>query len=251
MIMTSQTQPPNFFLEGSPFLQHPLLTAERTAREIDLAEAVFNLDSGSHLLDIGCGFGRHSIELARRGYRVTGVDPAAAMIVEAQKRALRAGVRVEFLQEEGECFTIAEPADGAICLFTSLGQISERGENSGLVHAVFKALKPGGRFLVEVPQRKTAVQQLKLQEQFGDEEQMTFIRREYDSNRRVVSEEFRIVNANDQARFLLVYRLFDQRELETLLQKAGFAPVAAYGNYQRSALREEDAIMLLVAEKKG
>ncbi|VAW34300.1 hypothetical protein MNBD_CHLOROFLEXI01-407, partial [hydrothermal vent metagenome] len=86
----------NFFTEGSPFLNHPLLTAVRTAQEVDFIEDQFKLPTGAHILDVGCGFGRHSIELARRGFAVTGIDPAAAMIAAAQKRAAETAVSIDF-----------------------------------------------------------------------------------------------------------------------------------------------------------
>jgi len=63
----------NFFEPGSPFLKHPLLTPERTAAEIDFILSVLPLEAGDRILDIGCGFGRHSHELARRGFDVLGI----------------------------------------------------------------------------------------------------------------------------------------------------------------------------------
>ncbi|HFQ94718.1 MAG TPA: class I SAM-dependent methyltransferase, partial [Anaerolineae bacterium] len=163
----------NFFEEGSPFLNHPLLTAERTAVETNFLESQLRLPPGARILDVGCGFGRHSIELARRGYTVTGIDPAAAMIAAAQERAKEAAVSVDFRQARGEEFTTAVPFDAAICLFTSLGQMGPDGDNSALVSRVYDALKPGGLFVVEVPQRDTAVTQLRPSDKFGDGERYT------------------------------------------------------------------------------
>ena len=239
---------PNFFEEGSPFLKHPLLTAERTAREIDFIEELLNAASGARILDVGCGFGRHSIELARRGYEVSGIDTSTALIAEARKRAVDAGVSVDFHLEWGERFFTDQPYDAAICLFTSLGQITEQGENSGLVDTVFAALKPGAHFVVEVPQRETAVRQLKTQEKLGGGSRVAFVQRAYDANTQVMSEEFRIVREHEQRTYLLKYRLFDHPELEALLAKAGFINISAYGDYQGTALSSEDPSMVLVAQ---
>ena len=78
---------PNFFSPGSPYLDHPLLTPERTAAEIDFVLAQTALPPGARLLDVGCGPGRHSLELARRGYQVMGIDPSGAMIAAAKRTA--------------------------------------------------------------------------------------------------------------------------------------------------------------------
>ena len=60
----------NFFEHGSPYLQHPLLTPERTAEEVDFILSILPVEPGDKFLDIGCGFGRHSLELALRGFSV-------------------------------------------------------------------------------------------------------------------------------------------------------------------------------------
>ena len=68
-----------------------------TVKEADFLVEELNLPPRSRILDIGCGTGRHSIELARRGYQVTGVDISSGMLTEAKKRAEEAGVSVEWV----------------------------------------------------------------------------------------------------------------------------------------------------------
>ena len=251
MVTNLASKTPNFFEEGTPYLHHPLLTAERTTQEIDFVEPLLNTGQGGRLLDMGCGFGRHSVELARRGYEVTGIDPSTTLISEADCRASEIGVAVDFRTGLGERFRSDRPYDGAICLFTSLGQIGEQGENSGLVERVYAALKPGGRFVVEVPQRETAVRHLKADEKFGEGNRATIVSRVYDADTRVVSESFRVVNENDDHTYLLKYRLFDRDELEAHFEAAGFVIVSIFGDYDGASLNEEQAIMLLVAEKEA
>jgi D-alanine-D-alanine ligase len=251
MMMSATVTTPNFFDAGSPFLKHPLLTAERTAQEIDFIEDYLTVSPGACILDVGCGFGRHSIELARRGYKVTGIDPSAALIAEARKQAAEAGVSCDFRQERGESFSTDRSYDGAICLFTTLGQISDQGENSGLVEQVHSALKTGANIVVEVPQREMAVSQLKAQERFGGEKRKAFVHRVYNSQARVISEEFRIVGEHEEHTYLLKYKLYDRPELETLLARAGFVVVSAYGDYLGTVLSTEHPTMLMVARKRS
>ncbi|MEM7028839.1 MAG: class I SAM-dependent methyltransferase, partial [Chloroflexota bacterium] len=191
-------QHPNFFSENSPFLQHPLLTPERTAQEVAFIVSQLGLSSGARILDIGCGFGRHSIALSEYGYQVTGIDPAEAMITAAKYRARGEENSVEFHQIRGEDFTTDQLYAGAICLFTSLGQISASGENSRLVERAYQALELGGKFIVEVPQREVAVQQLKPTDRFGSDETYTDITRQYNAGTHTVTEEFILVAPDSQ-----------------------------------------------------
>jgi SAM-dependent methyltransferase len=243
------TQTNNFFEEGSPFLNHPLLTAERTAVEVDFIKTQLHLFSEARILDVGCGFGRHSIELARRGFAVMGIDPAAAMIAAARKRAVESAVSVDFRQARGEQFTTDVPFDAAICLFTSLGQIGPDGENSGLVGRVYDALQPGGLFMVEVPQRDTAVAQLRPADQFGEGERFTAVTRQYNPSDQSVTETFRLVTPEKNRSYSLHYRLYSLAELETLLTQAGFTIHATFADYSGTPLTNNQPTMILIGEK--
>jgi SAM-dependent methyltransferase len=206
---------------------------------------------GSPFLNVGCGFGRHAIEFGRRGYQVLAIDSSADMIAAARARAEKENVAVEFRQERGELFLSDTKFDAAICLFTSLGQISEWGENRGLVDSVYAALKKGAQFVVEVPQRETAVRALKPSDHFGIAESYTDVTRQYEPAGKVVSEVFRVVTPHGSQTYLLRYHLFDRAELSARLTAAGFRIEAAYGAYARVPLAEAHPIMLLIARKDG
>ena len=242
---------PNFFEEHSPFLNHPLLTPERTAAEVDFVVDKLSLSPGMRVLDVGCGFGRHSLELARRGYKVLGIDPAPAMISAASQHAgdLFSNDRLSFRCEKGEDFMADLPFDAAIALFTTLGQISEAGDNEGLIGRVYEALVPGGRFLVEVPQRKAAVASLKEHDRFGAGEKYTDVIRQYDSHSHVWTESFHVVDGESTNDFLLQYRLYSWPELEALLLEAGFRSLEDYGGYDGRPRSDESPVMLVSAIK--
>ena len=239
----------SFFRPDSPYLGHPLLTAERSASEVDFLESVWPIKPGARILDVGCGFGRHSVELARRGYAVVGIDPAAAMIEAARRRAAEAAVAVDFRQVHGETFSDPHLFDGAICLFTSLGQVEGGVDNLGLLPKVHRALKNGANFIVEVPQREAAVQQLRPYDRFGSGEAFTEISRSHDDQRHVINEYFRVVNNNNEMKFHLSYRLFTLEELRELLGKAGFIVEHEWGDYVGTKLSTDQPMMLLMARK--
>ncbi len=124
-----------------------------TLREVDFLVELLGLQSGARILDIGCGTGRHSVELSRRGYRLTGVDLSQGMLTEARKAAEAAGVEVEWIKSDATTYRASRPFDAVVCLcegaFCLLGMADDPDAHDGaILRTAFEALRPGGRFVL-------------------------------------------------------------------------------------------------------
>src|SRR5438270_245314 len=117
-------------------------TDEQTRTEADFVEKSLQVGPPAKLLDVPCGGGRHAHELARRGYRMTGVDISPEFLRAA--RAKESSVA----WHERDMRDLPWPAqyDGAYCLGNAFGYLEEE-ENARFVKAVADVLKPGGRFV--------------------------------------------------------------------------------------------------------
>lgn len=241
--MEAEPRVRQFFDEGSPYLGHPLLTAERTAAEIDEIEKLVGSVSG-RVLDVGCGFGRHSIELASRLADVTGIDPSAAMIEAARANAAAANQFVDFICMPAGDFREIARYDLAICLFTSLGQqtISARNDapHTALLERVAKSLRPGGTFVVELFDKERAVPALIETEQLGP----TKVIRSFDKRESTITERFRTQSGDI---YRLIYRVFEKTELADLLYDAGFEVKQVL---DRSLVEPPSTLMTFVAERR-
>ena len=238
----------DFFTDGSPFLRHPLLTTERTRQEIDFLVGALALAPAARVLDLGCGFGRHSIELAHRGYRPLGIDPAPAMIKAASMKAQEAGVEVAFKQIAAEEFTPAEPFGAAICLFTTLGQVApaSQHDNRGLLATAAKSLKADGRFALEIPQKQPTLDALKPDDRFGDDTRYTQVQRSYHAQSGIVTEQFHLVTPSRSQTYDLRYRLFTRTEVSDLLTSAGLRILHCHAGYTCADLTDDSPFMLFI-----
>ena len=81
--------------------------------------SLLKIDPGASILDLCCGPGRHSLELSRRGFSLTGVDRTKSYLEKARKQAETEGLKVEFIQEDMRSFCKSNTFDVVINLFTS------------------------------------------------------------------------------------------------------------------------------------
>src|SRR5262249_41028487 len=144
--------PVAFFDDDYLQLYRPMLTEERTAAEIDFIESALGLPAGARVLDLACGFGRHSIGMALRGYRVTGVDFNPRYLALAREESERRGVTVRWVEADMRELDFAREFDAVYSYFTSFGYFPER-ENERVIERVARSLTPGARFLIDLANR--------------------------------------------------------------------------------------------------
>lgn len=152
--MKTRTAWQEFFDGHAPnYLQNCF--TKNTLAEVDFLIDALGLNAGDSVLDVGCGTGRHAIELARRGYRVTAVDISAGMLEQARKDAQAAGVEVRWRQDDATSFAFSYQFDAVICLcegaFGLLGRSDDPiGQPLAILRRVEAALRPSAKCLFTV-----------------------------------------------------------------------------------------------------
>ncbi len=131
----------------------PVLSLEKTNWEVTCIEKYLKLPAGSTILDLCCGQGRHALLLAQHGYRVTGQDLSASLLNHARAQAERQNLAINWLHEDMRHIPFENEFDAVINLFNSFGYLEERDDDIQVLRQIHKALKPGGRLLIELISR--------------------------------------------------------------------------------------------------
>jgi SAM-dependent methyltransferase len=130
----------------------PFLTPRQTEQEVSFLVDSLNLQPGQRILDVGCGYGRHAMELASRGYRPVGIDLSLPLLIRAADAARRVGVNVDFVHGDMREMTFDGEFDAAYSVFTSFGYFDDE-TNRRVAAGICRALKPGARFVLDLINR--------------------------------------------------------------------------------------------------
>jgi ubiquinone/menaquinone biosynthesis C-methylase UbiE len=119
-----------------------------TVGECDFIEQEVVRDKSIKIIDIGCGTGRHAIELTKRGYTVTGVDLSEAQLARAREKATEAGVTINFQKHDARALPFEDEFQLAIMLCEGGFSLMETDEmNFEILKSATRALKSNGKFI--------------------------------------------------------------------------------------------------------
>jgi len=160
--------------------------AEQTESEIDRALAMTHPPEGGRVLDIACGTGRHSIELASRGFEVTGVDIAEDLIgVAVEEAELKSVEGVSFMQKDLRELDFDQEFDLVLNLNDgAIGYFETEEENHRTFEVIAAALRPGGGNLLQLPNVLYAEAHLPQKTWIAGEGMVELIDHRWDARRR-------------------------------------------------------------------
>ena len=227
------------------------ITQERTQREVDAIVRFLELKSDSAVLDLCCGQGRHSLELARRGYNVVGLDLSETLLEASRQCAKEEGFDVEFIQGDMREIAFEKKFDGIFNFYTAFGYFERDEDNQAVLDAVGGALKPQGRFLLDYPCLETRMAGWKDQEFFEYEDGTVMLHEMIHDifNQTIENKVLYITKDNRRHRTGFTLRHYYGRELQQCFEKAGMKVLGAYGNTEGEPLTNKDIRVLILGEK--
>lgn len=242
-----------FFGEDYLYIYEPVLTSERTRREVDGIVNLLGLPQGSSILDLCCGHGRHAIPLAQRGYQVTGQDLSEVFLREAEKEAQAQGVHVQWVRSDMRNIPFENEFYAAINIFTAFGYLEDQDEDQKVLQQVNKALKPGGLYLLETLHREGLIRHFVPHHiEYYPEGLLVLEERSFDLLASRSEVKITMIYPDGQRReHGFSHRVYTLTELAQMLARAGLEVKAYSGAWDGSELTIDSFRLILLSQKVG
>ena len=226
-----------------------------TLQEVDFIEKEISYNKNLSILDVGCGTGRHSVELAMRGYNVTGFDLSTDQLKAAREKAKKANVNVDFLQMDARKITLTQKFDLAIMLCEGGFSLMETDEeNFEILKNVVNRLRTGGKFIFTCLSVLYPV--FNNLKEFYDKNAVSgsLANNSFDLNTFRDRNTFEFTDDDGNVKVLdCNERYYAPSEISWLLKSLVMKNIGIFGskvgNYSRRQLSVNDFEMLVIAEK--
>ena len=235
------------------------LTPERARREVDFIGSALNLPQaapdatgGARILDLCCGHGRHTVELAAAGYSMVGQDLSVIFLDLAKDAAAARDLQIQFVHADMREIPFEGEFDAIINMFSAFGYFDDDTENQKVLDRVARALKPGGKFLIDLLNTLRIIRNF-LAQSWDELPDGTSVLTKRDYNLLTGNiEELRTYIAPDGSKreVHLVWRLYFYPELAKMLNHADLTPIQVFGNFDGSKYTWDSNRMIVLAEKQ-
>ncbi len=204
--------------------------AEKTPAQVDALERLLGLDAPQRILDVPCGTGRHSLELARRGHRVTGVDLNPKVLEVGRQAAAAEGLAIDFRAQDMRSIEFDAEFDRALCHWGSFGYFNEA-ENADFLRRVARALRPGGKFFLDTLVAETLYPKYTKQDfgyvGEGEQKMRVFQERRFDHDSGRIETLWTFQKDGREESSTISIRIYTYRELRMLCEAVGLKVVSA------------------------
>ena len=219
-----------------------------TCREVDTFSQILNLKSEDSILDLCCGQGRHVLELARRGFKVEGLDRSRYLIQKARAISKKENLSIKFKEGDARKLPYGNDAfDIVMIMGNSFGYFETEKDDLRVLREIYRVLKPWGRLLLDVSDGEYLEKNFQKRSWEWIDKKL-FVCRERslssDSKRLISREVITDVNQGVIADQFYAERLYQKEGLLQLFNDAGFADVAVHGEIVTDSQRNQDLGMM-------
>lgn len=208
------------------------------------------LPPNARVLDLCCGPGRYTLELAHEGFEVVGFDLSEHYLDLARDLARKEGVTAKLIQGDMRELPWANHFDAVINVSTSFGFFESDAENQRVLEAVAKVLKPEGVFLLELGNRDYYLKHFIAKNwQRLDDGSVLLVQREFDYLKSRINSSFEKWHGGEAEKWSQSWRAYTLAELVNMLEQAGLTLTNVFGGWNQKPYNVDASRMVIVSQK--
>lgn len=237
----------DFYTSFRPFFG--LISQSETNAQVRYIIKKLDLKPGRKFLDCPCGIGRISLPLAAKGIRVTGIDIMPSYLDEIAEKAERRGLKIELLRSDMRRINFDSEFDAGGNLWTSFGFFEKESDNRLVVKKMYRALKPGGKFMLHVINRDWIMANFRPRDwhEMGGVKSME--ERYIDYRTSINHGLWRFIKDGEEKAIESPIRLYSLHELIAIFRSAGFVDIESYGSIQDEPVTRHSRMMYVIGTK--
>lgn len=218
--------------------------------QVDQVFNLLDIKPGAVILDLCCGPGRHSLEIARRGHKVIGVDRTAIYLERAKEQMEAENLKIEFVQDDMRTFRREKTFDAALLMYTSFGYFEDPDENQLVLKNIQQSLKVGGTVLIELMGKEILTRSRFCQRDWYEKDGIIFLEeRKLSRDGDWTENHWIMLQDQDRHEYNISYWVYSAAELSKILEDNGFSFVNVYGSLDGAPYDRMARSMVIVGKK--
>jgi SAM-dependent methyltransferase len=222
---------------------------KQASEQVDDLVSLLKPEPYSRVLDLCCGVGRHSLELARRGFKVTGVDLTERYLNEAKKKAKERRLKIDFVHEDMRKFVRPDSFDFVINMFTSFGYFEKLEDDKKVAKNIYKSLKKGCNFLIDMTGKEILSRIFRERDWYEIEDTLVLEERKLKEHWSGIETRWIMFKDDKRKEVKFSLRLYSAVELINLLKECGFSGVEIYGDLKGASYNNRAKRLVAIAKK--
>ncbi|MFQ5866140.1 MAG: class I SAM-dependent methyltransferase [bacterium] len=223
---------------------------EEAKKQVDFVEHILPLKTSNRILDLGCGSGRHALELTQRGYHVTCLDLSALLLRLAKKKSGEENCCIRFVKADMRYIPFSNVFDAILSFFTTFGYFRTDEENLQTLISICEALKPGCYFFLDYLNKTHVIENLVPFDARRENGYEVIQERRYNREEERIEKKITLKEDGEVREYFESVRLYTLEEMQSMLTKSGLILEQTFGDFAGSPFATHSPRLILVGRKE-
>ncbi len=207
-----------------------------------------SIKAPSRVLDVGCGFGRHSMALCESGFDTVGLDLSMTLLKKARLESVQKSLSSRWVRGDMRTLPFNNSFNAAFNFFTSFGYFDDA-ENERVLLSIYSTLKPGGLFFFDYMNIDYVLPRLVRQDKIERDSIQVYQQRRYNHEKKRIEKKISLKENGDWRYYFESVRAYSRKEISQLFQRTGFKCIATFGDYDGQPFCATSPRLIFIGKK--